>query len=32
MHFDLRDRGIGSKVYQAALNHKKASKKKKKEK
>jgi hypothetical protein len=31
MHFDLRDRGIGSKVYQAALNHKKASKKKKKE-
>ncbi len=32
MHFDLRDRGIGSKLYQAALNHKKASKKKKKEK
>jgi Domain of unknown function (DUF4157) len=31
MHFDLRDRGIGSKVYQAALKHKKAQKKKKKE-
>jgi hypothetical protein len=32
MHFDLRDRGIGNKVYQAALKQKQASNKKKKEK
>lgn len=31
MHFDLRDRGIGSKVYQAALKYKKGQKKEKKE-
>jgi len=32
MHFDLRDRGIGNKVYEAARNQKPGSKKKKEEK